>query len=40
MREDLDRKAKGGHLEIPTAPGLGVELNEEVIAKYECVRVK
>ena len=29
-----------GYLPIPKAPGLGVELDEQVISKYDCVRIK
>jgi L-rhamnonate dehydratase len=32
VREPL--RMKDGFLEVPTAPGLGVEVNEETIAKY------
>lgn len=37
--QDLEHQAVDGYLEIPTAPGLGVELNEEVISRYPCIRI-
>jgi D-arabinonate dehydratase len=27
-------RIKGGYMELPTGPGLGMDLNEEVIARY------
>ena len=40
-RELVEQKfsPKGGYLEIPDAPGLGVELNEDVVALYPSIRV-
>jgi galactonate dehydratase len=37
--QPLEYQAVDGYLEIPTAPGLGVELNEEVISRYPCVHI-
>lgn len=28
-----------GYFDVPDSPGLGIELNEEVIAKYSCIKV-
>jgi len=39
-KEPLESKVVDGYLEIPDAPGLGIELNDEVIRQYPCVRVK
>jgi L-alanine-DL-glutamate epimerase-like enolase superfamily enzyme len=30
---------KNGYFQAPDAPGLGIDLNEKAIAKYECVKV-
>ncbi len=35
----LEQQVVDGYLEIPTAPGLGVELNEEVISRYPRIHV-
>lgn len=40
VHEPLEPKVVGGYMPIPTAPGLGVELDEAVISQYECLRVK
>jgi len=39
-KEPLESKVVDGYLEVPDAPGLGIELNDEVIRQYPCVRVK
>ena len=31
----LNKKIKGGYIEIPNKPGLGLELNEEIIERYK-----
>lgn len=31
----LNKKIKKSNLEIPNKPGLGIELNEEIIKKYQ-----
>lgn len=40
VTEPLEDQVVDGYMHIPTAPGLGVELNEDVISKYECIRVR
>jgi galactonate dehydratase len=29
-----------GYVPVPETPGLGVELNEDVVSKYDCIRIK
>ncbi len=36
----LEKRVQGGYLEVPSDPGLGVELNEEVLSRYPCIHVK
>jgi L-alanine-DL-glutamate epimerase-like enolase superfamily enzyme len=39
LRESLTRqklRAKDGYLDVPDAPGLGIELDEEAVARYRC----
>lgn len=38
--EALDTQAVNGDLVVPDKPGLGVTLNEEVIARYPCIRIE
>jgi len=37
IKQDL--QPVNGYFEIPESPGLGIELNDEVIAQYECIKV-
>lgn len=39
VKEALEPQVVDGYLEIPDTPGLGVELNDEVIVQYPCLRV-
>ena len=39
VHEDFDTKAVDGYLDVPTAPGLGVVVNDEVLAQYDSVRI-
>ena len=36
----LEERVVDGYLEVPSEPGLGIELNEEVLSRYPCIRVK
>ena len=38
--EAMEFQVEDGAMPVPTKPGLGIELNDEVIARYPCVRVK
>ena len=40
VTDALEKKIVNGHLELPTAPGLGIELNDEALKDQPCVRVK
>jgi len=40
VKEDLDTKAVKGYLEVPTAPGLGVEVDDKVLSQYDCLRIR
>ena len=39
VKEALEYKVVDGYLPVPNAPGLGIELNEEVLANYPSVCV-
>ena len=39
VKEALEPRVVDGYLDIPDAPGLGVELNDEALARYSYVRV-
>jgi galactonate dehydratase len=39
VTEPLEPQAVDGYLPIPTKPGLGVVLNDEVMARYDCIRI-
>lgn len=39
VEEAYEGKARGGWLEAPTAPGLGVTLNEEYLARFERIEI-
>jgi galactonate dehydratase len=39
VQEAYDQKAVGSHIPVPDAPGLGVELDEDVVARYPCIQV-
>jgi galactonate dehydratase len=39
VEEALDTQAVGGRLAVPEGPGLGVTLNETVIARYPCIHL-
>jgi galactonate dehydratase len=38
--DPMEFQVEEGAMPVPTEPGLGIELNDEVIARYPCVRVK
>jgi galactonate dehydratase len=38
--DPMEFQVAEGAMPVPTEPGLGIELNDEVIARYPCVRVK
>ncbi|MBN1583943.1 MAG: galactonate dehydratase [Anaerolineae bacterium] len=40
VTEPLEPQARDGYYEIPNKPGLGVELNEDVIARYSCLHIE
>jgi galactonate dehydratase len=40
VKEDYDTKAVNGYIDVPSAPGLGVELDEDVMAQYERIVVE
>ena len=40
VREPLEERIKDGYLKVPDEPGLGIELNDEALAEYACIRVK
>jgi galactonate dehydratase len=39
VKKDLEHQAVDGYFEVPRTPGLGIELNEEALSQYECIRV-
>lgn len=39
VKEPLERQAAAGYWHVSDKPGLGVELNDEVISQYPCIRV-
>jgi len=39
VKEDFDTRAVDSYLEVPTAPGLGVEVDDDILAQYECLRI-
>jgi galactonate dehydratase len=40
VKEPLERQVVDGYWPVSAAPGLGVELNDEVVSRYACVRVR
>ena len=36
----LDIQSENGYLDVPTAPGLGIEVDDGVLAQYECLRIR
>jgi galactonate dehydratase len=40
VKQALEPQMVEGYLPLPEAPGLGVELDDEVISQYPCLRVK
>ena len=40
VTEPLEPQVVDSYMPIPTQPGLGVELNDEVVDKYDCIVVK
>jgi galactonate dehydratase len=40
VQQDLERQAVDGYYVLTDAPGLGVELDDKVMAQYDCVVVK
>ncbi|MEM7126203.1 MAG: mandelate racemase/muconate lactonizing enzyme family protein [Chloroflexota bacterium] len=40
VKEPLEHQIIDGYLEVPAKPGLGVELNEQALAKHPSIRVK
>jgi galactonate dehydratase len=39
-QEPLEPQVVDGYLAVPEAPGLGIELDEQVISRYDCLRIK
>jgi galactonate dehydratase len=39
VREALELQVVDGYLEVPDTPGLGVEVDEDVLAQHDCVRI-
>jgi galactonate dehydratase len=39
VTDALEHKVADGYLAVPDVPGLGIELNDEVIKQYPCLRV-
>jgi galactonate dehydratase len=39
VNEPLELQVLDGHLPVPEAPGLGITLDEKVIARYPCLRI-
>lgn len=39
VKEPFERQIESGYLPVPTDPGLGVELNDQVVSRYERIRV-
>ncbi len=39
VRAPLEPMARDGYLEIPQTPGLGVELDDDVLSQYGCIRL-
>ena len=40
VKEPMEFKVVDGYMPIPTEPGLGVELDDDVMAQYDCIRVE
>jgi galactonate dehydratase len=40
VQRDLERQAADGYYHLPDTPGLGVELDDEVMAQYDCVQIR
>jgi len=38
--EPLEHKAENGYFKVTDSPGLGIELNEDIISQYPCLRIK
>lgn len=39
VTDALEHHIQASHLPVPTRPGLGIELNEDVITQYPCTRI-
>jgi galactonate dehydratase len=40
VKDALEPRVIDGYMPIPTDPGLGVELDDDVMAQYDCVRIE
>ncbi len=40
VTEAFEPQVKDSYMPIPTKPGLGVELNDKVVSKYDCIVIK
>ena len=40
VTDAYDTKAVDSYIDLPSKPGLGVELNDEVMARYDCTVVR
>ncbi len=40
VKDALELQVVDGYVAVPEAPGLGVELDEQIISRYHCIRVK
>ena len=39
VKDDFDTKAVNSYIDVPMTPGLGIELDDDVLAQYECLRI-
>jgi L-alanine-DL-glutamate epimerase-like enolase superfamily enzyme len=39
VKEALEPKVVDGYYILTDAPGLGIELNDEVMSKYPCIKI-
>ena len=35
----FDTQSVDGYLDVPTAPGLGIEVDDEALSQYDCLRI-
>ena len=36
----LDIQSENGYLDVPAAPGLGIEVDDDVLSQYDCLRIR